>query len=127
MPNLEEIFFNSYKGQCCFLEVKSSNKIETDQYFKKRFFITSLRISRPNQNHMKQSDLGKSLDPTAYPKLRSTRHCRVFRPTPGPYFCSQQPTDREHPDHNSCQPIKLKKNFRFSLGSQIKESIDKFE
>jgi hypothetical protein len=26
----------------------------------------SLRISSPNQNHMKQSDLEKSLDPTVY-------------------------------------------------------------
>ncbi len=42
-----------------FLKVKSSNDIETVQYFKK----TILRISRPNQNQMKQSDLGKSLDP----------------------------------------------------------------
>jgi hypothetical protein len=63
VQKIEEIFFNSYKGGCCFLEVKSSNKIETHQYFKKRF----LWISRPNQNHMKQSDLGKSLDPNAHP------------------------------------------------------------
>ncbi len=33
-PNFEEIFFNYYKGRCCFLEVKRSNKIETVQYFK---------------------------------------------------------------------------------------------
>jgi hypothetical protein len=32
------IFFNSYKGRCCFFG-SCSNKIETDQYFKKRFFI----------------------------------------------------------------------------------------
>jgi hypothetical protein len=32
------IFFNSYKGHCCFLEVKSSNKIETIIIFKKTLF-----------------------------------------------------------------------------------------
>jgi hypothetical protein len=40
-PNLEENFFQLFKGRdgADFLEVKSSNKIETDQYFKKHFFI----------------------------------------------------------------------------------------
>jgi hypothetical protein len=33
-------FFSTLIRDCAvFLEVKSSNKIETDQYFKKRFFI----------------------------------------------------------------------------------------
>jgi hypothetical protein len=50
-----------------FLDNKSSNKIETVQYFKKHFFLlTNLRILRPNQNRMKQSDLGKSLDPSTH-------------------------------------------------------------
>ncbi len=39
VPSFEEIFFNSYKGQCYFLEVKRSKKIKTLQYLKKRFFI----------------------------------------------------------------------------------------
>jgi hypothetical protein len=58
-------FFNSFKGRCYFLEVKKLNKIETSQYLKKTFLQTSLRISLPNQIHMKQRDLGKSLDPNA--------------------------------------------------------------
>jgi hypothetical protein len=35
--------------------------------YKKRIFeiLNDLRISRPNQNHMRQSDLGKSQDPKA--------------------------------------------------------------
>jgi hypothetical protein len=38
--NFKEFFsFNSYKGWCCFFKVKSSNKIETVQYCKKRLFI----------------------------------------------------------------------------------------
>ncbi len=31
-----------------FLEVKSSNKIETDQYFEKHFLLPSLRVLRQN-------------------------------------------------------------------------------
>jgi hypothetical protein len=61
-PNFEEIFFQVYKGG--FLKLKRSNKIKAVNTFKNAFLETSLRISRPNQNHMKQSDLGKSLDPT---------------------------------------------------------------
>jgi hypothetical protein len=39
-PNFEEIFFATLvRDSAVFLQVKSSNKIETDQYFKKRFFI----------------------------------------------------------------------------------------
>jgi len=38
-PVLKKFFFNSYKGQCYFLEVKRSKKIKTLQYLKKRFFI----------------------------------------------------------------------------------------
>jgi hypothetical protein len=58
--NFEEISFLIRNG-AIFSEVKRSNMIETIQYFKKIIFLTSLRISRPNQNHMKHSDLGKSL------------------------------------------------------------------
>jgi hypothetical protein len=37
-PNFEEIFFSTFiRDGAVFLEVKSSNKIETDQYFKKHF------------------------------------------------------------------------------------------
>ena len=38
------------------------------------FFINynSFRISRPNKNHMKQSDLGKSLDPFPDPYILLT-------------------------------------------------------
>ncbi len=57
------LFSTLIRDGAVFLEDKRSNKIETIQY-KKHFFKTSLRISRPDQNHMKQSDLGKSLDPT---------------------------------------------------------------
>jgi hypothetical protein len=39
---------------------------------------TSLRISRPNQNHMKQSDLGKSLDPSG-PWWTLVKVCRKFQ------------------------------------------------
>ncbi len=67
------IFFSTLiRDSAVFLEVKSSNKIEIDKNFKNAFLWTSLRISRPNQNHMKQSDLGKSLDPTAYPFSKSS-------------------------------------------------------
>ncbi len=56
-----------------FLEDKRSNKIANVQYFFKTTFIyTSLRISRPNQNHMKHIDflkkISKSLAPSAYGK-----------------------------------------------------------
>jgi hypothetical protein len=37
--DLFQIFFKSYKGGCDFFKVRSSNNIETVQYFKKRFFI----------------------------------------------------------------------------------------
>jgi hypothetical protein len=42
-----------------FSEDKRSNKIETIQYFKKCFFITSFRISRPIQKHMKHIEFLK--------------------------------------------------------------------
>jgi hypothetical protein len=64
-PNFEEICFNSYKGRCCFLEVKSSNKIETDQYFKKTlFYKLVLGFQGQTKITCKQSDLWKSLDPS---------------------------------------------------------------
>jgi hypothetical protein len=53
--------FNSYKGGCYFFEVKRSNKIETVQYFKNAFLY--LGFQGQIKNHMKLSDLGKSLDP----------------------------------------------------------------
>ena len=76
-PISKKFFFNSYKGGAIFLEVKRSIKIETVPYFKNAFLKTSLRISRPNQNHMKQSDLGKSLDPNIhiYSSIGSS-HCK---------------------------------------------------
>jgi hypothetical protein len=44
------------------LKDKTSNKIETVQSFNKNFLIL-----RATQNHLKRSDLGKSLDSTALP------------------------------------------------------------
>jgi hypothetical protein len=38
-PIFEEIFFQLFRDGAVLLEVKRSNKIETVQYFKKRFFI----------------------------------------------------------------------------------------
>ncbi len=38
-PNFEKKISTLIRDGAVFLEVKSSNKIETDQYFKKRFFI----------------------------------------------------------------------------------------
>jgi hypothetical protein len=58
-------FFNSNKGRCYFFGGKKVSKIETIQYLKNAFLHTCLRLSMPNRNHMKQSDLGKALDPNA--------------------------------------------------------------
>jgi hypothetical protein len=38
-PNLKEFFFSSNKRRCCFLEVKGSNKIKTEQYILKNAFL----------------------------------------------------------------------------------------
>jgi hypothetical protein len=53
-----------------FLEEKRSKKIEMFQYYKK-ILSTSLRISRPNQRHMKDVEFPKKFEIT------------------GPYFCQQ--------------------------------------
>ncbi len=65
-PNFKEFFFlHTYliKVIAIFLKVRRSNKIEPFQHLNKHFLKTCLRILRQNQNHMKQSDLGKSLGP----------------------------------------------------------------
>ncbi len=48
------------------LETTKQVQIETADYFKKRFLVASLRISMAARNHLKQIDLGKSLDPTEH-------------------------------------------------------------
>jgi hypothetical protein len=59
----KKFFSTLIRDGAIFLKVKRSNKIETVQYLKKKPLFC-LRISWPKHNRMKQSDLGKSLDPT---------------------------------------------------------------
>jgi hypothetical protein len=64
------------------LEEKRSNKIEIIQYLKKLLFLsTSLRISRPNQKHMKPVEFQKKDEITgsylAVASSPSPLHCGV--------------------------------------------------
>jgi hypothetical protein len=65
---MKKFFFNSYKGAWYFFGSWKVKKARNRSILKKTLFY-SLRILRPNQNHMKQSDLGKSQDPTGEAKL----------------------------------------------------------
>ena len=69
------VFKTLIRDGAIFLKVKRSTKVDTFNIQKNIFSYTGLRISRSNKNHTKQSDLGKSLDPTVYPIL--------FRPALG--------------------------------------------
>jgi hypothetical protein len=55
--------FQLSKGGGTFLEDKRSNQVKTIQHIKSAFLYTRFRLSMGTQNHLKQSDLGKSLDP----------------------------------------------------------------
>ncbi len=55
----KEFFSTLIRGDATFFRIKGQK--------------TSLRISKPNKYHMKQSDLGKSLDPTV------SVHCAMCR------------------------------------------------
>ncbi len=66
------------------LETKKQVQVETADYFKKRFLLASLKISMKAQNHLKQIDLGKSLDPTEHPgkfKIQINQQKQDFRKT----------------------------------------------
>jgi hypothetical protein len=81
------------------------------------FLKTSLWISRPNQNPMKQSDLGKSLDPIVCTYNVRTHKGRQFKAIifsvvyiPNMYYCTMQKLAKP-------APIKKKLNFPHILGN----------
>ncbi len=80
--NFEKKNFNSYKGQWYFFGVEKVKSGRNHSTFQKYFYKP--RISMGTQNHLKQSDLGKSLDPIVCTfklsrvQLQSTRFYQYF-------------------------------------------------